>query len=384
MPTRYIFLDDQTTDALNPYIQTVQRANPELKIEHRRPRGFEKTIELIRAGAGKSGQSKVNGYILDLRLDEEKVDGEDRASYPGQTVAQQLRSMMARSLINPVPIVVWSVENRIESYYTPDDTAKDLFDRVYGKDVDVSVSPDRVADEMISLSTGYQRIQKTRENQKGSFERMLGLSEKAASALDPRIGEDYRGARKASVHEVARYIHRVLISSRGPLIDEHVLAARLGVDFQNSEDWEALRSEFRKTAAYKGVFGEAWPRWWGARIESWWSKVCGKEYPLKRLTSVARVERLSERLMLNNLRPAQPVANENSSIFWTICEVTKKPLDPVDGFRTRHPESEEMSWNEPLYLSLASVISGEARRQGYKLHPLERERFNELKKILRK
>ena len=384
MPTNYVFLDDQPEDTLAPFIKAVERAANDLRIYHRRPRRFEKTIELLREGLGRNKQEKTNGYIVDLRLNEEKVPEEDRATYPGQTVAQQLRSMMARDLIEPVPIVVWSVDNRIESYYAPDDTARDLFDRIYGKDVELVADPQHVAEEMLSLSKGYEKIRKERQTQKGSFERMLALTAKSSAELEPRIGEAYRGTRKASVHELARYIHRVIILSRSPLIDEDVLAARLGVNRTKSPGWEAVKSAVSNSASYGGVFGEAWPRWWSARIEEWWRKEISEDESLRRLGAEARVKFLRKVAGRKKLVPAKPSADGESDRFWTVCEATKHPLDPIDGFRTPNPVSEELSWHEPLYLSLKAVIDGQARKAGYKLHPLERARFNELRTELKK
>lgn len=119
MPINYLFLDDLSDEELKPYIDRVERVSAELKINHIRPGSFESTIGQLRKIKDGDGADFADGYILDLRLDEQKIEGEARATYVGQTVAQQLRALMARGQLPSVPIVVWSIDKRIETYYSP-------------------------------------------------------------------------------------------------------------------------------------------------------------------------------------------------------------------------------------------------------------------------
>ena len=236
---------------------------------------------------------------------------------------------------------------------------------------------------MISLSKGYARIRALRSGRSGSFEEILGISDSEATFLDPRIGEQFRGVGKASVHEIASYMHKQLVLARGPLIDERVLAARLGVDSKKSNGWSTLKSRITKKAGYCGAFCEAWPRWWNSAVEEWWCGLSKLDTPLKRLPPEARVAELIKRTRVKALLPARPISKDHSSLIWSICEVTEKPLDPVDGFRGHRPGEELLSWQEPIYLSHESIFDGSAKSGGFRVHPLERDRFNRLKEELR-
>lgn len=270
------------------------------------------------------------------------------------------------------PIVLWSVDKKMQDSYYRDETAHDLFDQAYIKQAHVNKEPARVAEELISLSKGYQKILSS-----DSFHKMLGLSKEEGKNLDPRLGSKFLFQKKYPTHEYARYILRELIDIEGPLINEFVLAARLGVDKDSSPDWEKCKLILSKKAGYSGAFYEAWPRWWAAKIELWWNSLSDSPGLLSNLRATERVKYLRSSTTLKKLKAAEPIENSYSDRYWTICQAYKKPLDPIDGFRKSYEELKP--WQEPPYLSFLSILNRTAEKEGFKIHPLERSRFNKFR-----
>ena len=66
------------------------------------------------------------------------------------------------------------------------------------------------------------------------------------------------------IHEYAQVILKDLIYVTGALIDESILASRLGVDIK-SKNWQEVKELF-KLAKYQGVFSDGWDRWWMFKI----------------------------------------------------------------------------------------------------------------------
>ena len=129
--TNYLFIDDARHGDLTPFIRAVERKVPSLRIFHVQPGKFEDAVADAKRIIVNNRKTVLDGYVIDLRLDETATANGDRAHYSGQTLAQELRAKMARELLESVPIVVWSMETRIGRFFTPDDTASDLFDMVY-------------------------------------------------------------------------------------------------------------------------------------------------------------------------------------------------------------------------------------------------------------
>ena len=164
----------------------------------------------------------------------------------------------------------------------------------------------------------------------------------------------------------------------GPLIDENYLSARLGIDRKASADWDALKYELLKETRYRGVFSDAFDRWWMYKINDWWQKI-EKENTLASLDARERIEILKERLGLQRLTVAETIIKSSSYRYWTVCQGFERPLDPREGLRI--DEKDPLPWQETRYISIEAALERVKHDQGLKVHPLERERFNDIKKI---
>jgi hypothetical protein len=319
--------------------------------------------------------------IIDLRLDQQANEAGYVVRFTAQAFAQELRTRMAMKgsrAMPAVPIVLWSADGNIDTQFRRDDTAQDLFDAVYQKDQAVAADPARVAKELIALATGYKEIRATLTagRKAPSFLPLLLKAPDDAQSLDVRIVDALDKDPRPSVHEVARFVLREIILRPGPLIDETLLAARLGIDPSRSKDWRNLLTKIGKQLLYRGIFSEAWPRWWAGGLEQWWTRHVAPSSPIRTLNAAERVKLLRSKLKLNSLTTFSGV--EGSQKFWTLCQATGRPLDPVDGLRAS--ESDHAPWQDLSYLSFRSVAERVAHREGWRVHPLDRERLDRLMK----
>lgn len=366
MPINYLCIDDESAADVGPLLASVVAKGDNLSIKREQPQELKKQLDDIT-------KATIDGLILDLRLDQYKGEEGYKAPYQGVTLAQELRTRMAEGRIRAFPIVLWSVDSKFKEAYERDATSHDLFDRVYVKDTEFTNEPERVARELKSLSEGYKIIAELRSQKKDHFAKILGID---SVSLDPRIGEQFVSGFKYPVHEYGRYILRELIDAQGPLIDESVLSARLGVDIENSEDWEICKNRLA-SCAYKGVFSGAWPRWWAVKIEEWWQKRGNSPSSLRRITARERVAFLKKTLRVNKLVAATPIEAGYSEMFWAICKGSGAALDPIDALRISRPELK--AWQDTPVISIKDALERTGRDRGIVIHPLERPRLAAIK-----
>lgn len=370
MPINYVCLDDEATK-VKPIVQLLEQAHPDLKVDIRTPLQFDDEIRQI-------GKLKVDGLLLDLRLDRAADSDGLRVNYRALSLAQELRTRMTESEINSFPIVLWSVDDNFKLSYDKDETSHDLFDRQYYK-ASVTDKKALIANEMISLANGYKMINRFKSKTvKSIYSRLIDLPD-AFDILDARIAGDIAENRSFPAHVFARSILRNLILGSGPLVDEYVLAARLGIDIAKSPDWTKLKTKFAAPAAYTGVFSDAWPRWWMSMVSAAWSRI----HPgtaLQRLEADERVQVLKKALKLPKLMPATPLVEGYDPRYWYVCKLLHAPIAPTDAVQLSVDRRE---WQDGIYASLKAILDRAHKANGYEIHSFERARIDELMASLR-
>ncbi len=367
----YLCVDDEGLDTIQPILEGISSRVRDIKIVLTEPREFGELLTTIKS-------ENPGGVILDLRLDQLANSAGVRADYRGLSVAQELRTRMTEGVIPAFPVVLWSVTTKLSKSYGGDTTAHDLFDMVYDKHDDVASEPKRVGLELAAVNEAYAGIGKP-GNTRQVISKLLSLSETDVESLDPRFLSPPYDVKKMPTHELARYVlHRLVIPS-GPLIDEPLLAARLGVD-PGSDDWGKLKTIVAKQSAYKGIFSRGWPRWWDHKLRGWWEDLPRSPGRLIRTPAEERVQFLKERFKLLKLRPAAPIADGYGTAFWSICQVTRQPIEPVDGVRI---SSAQLPFHEPKYVSIEAALMRKHIAAGYQLDPLDASRFEKIKRHAR-
>lgn len=371
MPIKYLCLDDEATK-VEPIVQLLQQANSELQIEVRTPVQFDDEVRQL-------GKAKCDGLLLDLRLDRAADSEGKRVHYRALSLAQELRTRMTEGEMPSYPLVLWSVDDNFKLSYDKDETSHDLFDKQYYKAAVTTDSRAIIAKEMIDLASGYKTINLMKSRTvKNIYGRLIDFPD-AFDVLDERIAYDIAENRSYPAHVFARSILRNLIIGGGPLIDEALLAARLGVDPTHSADWEKLKSRFAGVAKYSGVFSSAWPRWWMFKLASQWKEL-HPSAPLQRLEASERVTILKKAYKLNHLNVAKALEPKYDSRFWYVCKFLKAPISPTDSVQLSVDRRE---WQDGIYSSLKAVIDRLHKANGYEIHSFERARIDELMAELR-
>lgn len=371
--TSFLCIDDQQDQSIDNLLALLSKTEPMLSFDRKTPLDIGEQIRQI------CDASKTNvrfGLLVDLRLDQEADANGAKVQYRGPTLAQELRTRMAEGDIRSFPIVLWSINEKFLKSYYGDDTSHDLFDAVYGKDAEIVKDPQMVCKQMISLAEGYRQIASAKQNGNLSYS-ILGLTEDDLGGVNSAfLGQFMNTVEKSATHEVSLHLLGELVRPSGLLVDENIVAARLGVDPSSSGSaWPKLL-EILKTAKYEGPFGDGWPRWWWFRIEDWWSGLQARMPNLRRIGANERVHLLNTLSNLS-LKPATPIEVSYSDKFFTVCVATGKPLDPADGLRIVMPAMKV--WHDVPFVSAYAALNRIAK-ESWQIDPLDRDRLDQLKK----
>ncbi len=369
MAIKYLYLDDEMRDSLSSYTDAVCRESSDLEIETEHPRVFNQDLD-----AFYTKLQDYDGLILDWRLDQ--IPGEDgqSAHFRAGMLAQELRTRTTEDTLTGIPIVLWSTDEKLGGSYIGDFTSHDLFDAKHLKG-DVSRNPKQVAEDLISLSNGYKNLNDFRADKATILQNALGLDSQNFQMLDVRLVDYFAGYKQvAPVHEYARFMLNQCIRRPGVLIDEQLLAAKLGIDIEKSDDWQTFCENSLDSCKYTGVFHEAWPRWWWINVQQWWKQL-GDVKPISRYLADERVSIIKENVNLKELHAAGIIEPHYSAYYDTICQHSKRPLDKLDGVMIDEPEP--LSWQEHRYLSIRVALRREYNTD-VRPHPLEKQRLIEI------
>lgn len=323
----YFYYDDEK-DKANSHAEFLSDSSS-IIVKYKEPKNLKETLIEIRDSFK---EKQLNGLILDLRLDIAKING---VYYRGTTLAQELRTENSEGeslLPYDFPIILLSSDANLLKYNS-DDSSHGLFDMIISKDKYSKKVPNReiILSRLIALSNGYKLIQ---ENKKDTLiHKLLGLEEDKVSFLFPKFIYSLKQLMNKPVHVIARFIKNKLIEVTGLLVDRDILLARLGVDKDNTNQ-EALNSLFElvKKFQYKGAFHEGWELYWMDFVKLWWDSDISKTKTMKSLSASKRIEIISEKTGIKGLVSAKPLKNNYSDFFWTVCILSRKPIDPMNGF----------------------------------------------------
>ena len=313
---------------------------------------------------------EFNGLIIDLRLD---GAGEDRTEFNATAITSELRSISARGDIRSFPIVLCSTEEKIKQTYDSDKTSHDLFDYKLSKS-NSKPNWNKISSKLKALADGYNWLQETdREPNE-----ILGLEN--VENFDGRILEKFSSF--SVTYDFTHFIVKNFFHQTNPLINERILAARLGIDLNKTPNdvWEKISSSVLEDIKYKGLFGYGWKRWWANGLTDWFNKETGER--LAFINAEKRVEILKDITGLKKIYHASPLKFCNSSEFWSICEGFKVPIDPLEAFKI-HTTADLKPWQESKVISLLAILE----RQGFvdrglKPHISEKERIEFTKEEL--
>lgn len=374
MAIRYYYIDDDPMQTIQETAKGLSTSSTKLKITPFQHQPWKEELDFL-----VEEQDQFDGLILDWSLKNKNNSG-DEPDFDVEALAQQLRKLMTerKHIKKNFPIVLCSAHHRFQKLFGKLLSSHDLFDIVYEKD-QFNDNHHQVILELTELAKGYQII-----SQKISDLSAVKANESILNAPDKSL-IDYRIwdylliliTEEKPPYEIARFIINKLIRTNGPLIDEYLLASRLGVDILSkpkSDDWAKLLKKIT-TFKYNGPFNIAWERWWMSGIFDWWENTFG--CALGTLSGPEKIAQLNQKFKLQ-LSPAIKTAKSKSDYFWVVCKETLAPISIDDAFLLS-PSIDKTPWEDDSYISIdtALLYSGQ-------VHPLERERLKKMKSMYTK
>lgn len=368
----YLLIDDDIGAAAEAtiYAEALEKASAgKLKLNVLKPDSLPKTLQAI-------SEMKPNGLFLDVAFTNALTDQREHVGFDGIALAQQIRTLQTRgrsmgaAALIEFPIIRFSKKDVIREYVNEDTTSDDLFDEMVDKG-DIVDSGASVALRARVLASDYPRIVEFSETDgdENALAAVLGCEVDFLLRLDPRV---LLGLRRpgAPAHAFARYFTAKLLARPGPLVNEELLAIRLGVDLAKSPSWSDLRKHLDR-AYYRGAFGEGYPRWWQAMILDWWQTEVNSERVPARLTAAERVANLSKAFGLEGLVALSEDVDSPGTRYWHRCLRSQKPVDPSEAFALMPVYGHE-SWQDVDYLCLEEALRD---RRNARFAPPERSRI---------
>lgn len=371
MEYTYLYIDDDSGDRTDGTVQGFS-SKDYLDVIHFQHQGeWEQQIKFIEA---KEKEGKLDGLILDLRLNDYPNSESKKANFRGTTLAQEIRTRQKEGILKQFPIILFSGNDQVAS--SLENSGKALFDIFIEKEEINDSNYEEYCHKLHALSSGYQLIGMPESH----LDNLLKIN---PATIDERFISELNDLYGSPSHTISRFLINELIEKQGLLVDEKILAARLGVDRINSSDWNKVLESLSPYAKYMGIFSSGWSRWWMPAIEKWWKEVILSDDYLRSTTASKRVELIKERLNLTEITPADKIDKSDSEEFWTICKEYDRPLDPIDGLLIDGQEN-LYPWQDPEYVSIDAAIKSRNSSKWEKVARLEEDRLRELKHQYRK
>lgn len=316
----------------------------------------------------KKFENQYDGLILDLKLDDLPNNNNIRANFRGTSLAQEIRTRQKEGVLKSFPIILFSANDKTKQALEKSGT--DLFDILIDKSKLDDIAFPIYTRQLIDLSNGYQKLC-------NSTFTTANIFQTNDTFLDTRFLSEFHELRKTPVHIQSKFLITEFLTRQGMLIDEDVLAARLGINRKNSADWERLLEVLSDTK-YNGVFSNGWSRWWMHLVESWWNEKIKSDLFLRSTPAKERVEVIKRTIGLKHLVAVEKISKADSDEFWTICKGFNRPLDPVDGLLIQGQDN-LYSWQEPEYVSVEAALWRTNIDNWISVADVEKERYEELK-----
>lgn len=355
---KYFYIDDEDELTIRGIAEGISASKHVIieVVSLKDNRAFDVLTELL-----KSKWDQTDGFLLDLKLN---GTGPNNTKFSATSLAQWLRSYAVEDDKPHKPIVLLSNDLQC-AHYSADVTSHDLFDIVIERTVDLPWEP--FAIQLAILAETYCTLNDNKErNLQSIFQ--YGNIDATVTMLAPFV--------KADLFDVSRFSMFVLhdlFDHSGYLIDEPVLAARLGVDKEKSgRDWESFRDTHFSEVQYKGAFWELKRLYWSKEVINVFKKMTGGKSPAS-MSGLQRIDAM--RSMVNeakNLVAYQPEGHCKSVYYWTVDVVTKKPLDASEGYMVQE-ETGLKAWQEPRYVCFDTIEMGHLGK--LELMPSELERY---------
>lgn len=299
-----------------------------------------------------AAETTADGVLVDVDLSD--IPGE-HGSGPG--LAQDIRVNQENGRIASFPLVRFSSRAKVLENIGGDSSSDDLFDLKIYKELAARNIP-HVRSKLVGCSEVYREVSETSSLAPEQLAGFLDLSvETLESWTHPEFIARANSARSDRPHVAAGLIMRFL-TQPGPLINEDLLAVRLGVN-RASEGWVALRDGL-DSVKYSGKGRDYFDLWWARGLEDWWLDCEGAETPLSSMTIEQRTQELA--VKHPGLVPLTMPPESWGTRPWRLCTLSLEeedpsivPVDPAFGVRMAS-RGNLPPWVDPSYAALGIAL----------------------------
>ena len=366
MATTYIYIDDDKLEDAKEKVQGFEQAD--LKVITNQHKGtWENQISFI-----KENEPTLDGLLLDLRLDDFPNEKGERADFRGTSLAQEIRTRQKEGEFKSFPIVLFSGNDKLEK--SLENSGEDLFDICIDKGKVEAKTFDTLTPRLIAIAEGYKKL-----SNKKDISEILDIDE---SNIDERFISELNDLKDKPAHVITHFLLNELINKPGLLIDEEILAARLGIDIKTSPDWHKI-IESLSPSKYTGIFSAGWLRWWMPLVDKWWKSVINAQVYLQSTPASERVRLIKERLGIESIEAAKKIEKADSEEYWTVCKGYNTPLDPIDGLMIEGQEN-LYPWQDAEYVSIDAALKRKNNQAWKKVAKLEEGRLVDLEQQFKK
>lgn len=364
MSFQILYIDDDDDQTIEPYIELLTNGT-EIKIRKIKPTQFEVQMdEVIKE------MSLTDGILIDLKLSGNQK-GDRTAKYPGQVLAQAIRTWQTSedtTYTKECPIFLITSQENFQKYYQSDSSSHDLFDAIIYK-TQLNDKAEYYKNRVIKIIEAYKSF--IRYN---SLNEALGLDDETplTDSLPQLLKYKFKSF---PINELSKFVLDQIISTPGLLVNEKILAARLGVDITKSDDWPRVKELF-KDAKYTGVFSDLKELWWSVKLVTIWKQISPSHTNLISLDTKEKIETL-KLLGIDQISPSTPIKGCTSTSYWTVCEALSEPIDPIEGILVL---DDYKDWQDKKYLSLYAIAERTHIKLKIEIDPSEESRIEELLK----
>jgi len=376
--SRFLFLDDSDKITREGFVKNINSSSDCVSIETDYPDSWKNRSKMIM-----SEMDNYDGLILDWELTnrssaaKEGSKSAEDVDFSSEAIAEHIRINAAQKKIRDIPIIICSADKNkhFSTLRKKEQTSQDLFDLSFIKNEIFGKNSLDIDKQLHDLDITYKLIQ----NKKTQLHEFLAINKSYIdNFLDIRFTYKIETLIKEKTpHDLVQFFLREVIEREGILIDEDVLAARLGVDKKatDKKDWDILLLLLENSNVLnKGFLSKGWNRFWAFQLDEWWKKL-GANFSLKTSKAVKRVGFLNQKFELN-LKVADRIKYCSGEEFWTVCFGTKRPLDPINGFQIS--EYPQYPWQNPIFVSAFAELEKEDTN-AWKINIIDRIRYKEFK-----
>lgn len=300
------------------------------------------------------------GVLMDVDL---SASSGECGTGPG--IAQDIRVKQKNGSAREFPLVRFAAADLVARNVLGDPTSDDLFELKINKE-ELREHRDEMIARMLGLRVIYDKLIHHFEQRSETAQLLadlFGLNEDALSSwCHDAMTTKVLAGMAHTPHVAAGAFCRLFINPYGLLIDERLLAVRLGVDLIKSDGAWTKLLELTKEFKYCGAGGEQFNRWWARGLEDWWFSNVDGTVPLTGRSVEERIDLLTRKTGIQGLQPLPMLASEASHRPWRFCRLGLEktppefiPVDPSEGVRMVS-QVDFPPWIDPLCASLKLAL----------------------------